>query len=291
MVRQAMLTAVKASISTPVWPATLTSAITRKPQGSRLLANSTPAPVMAKGWQSGMSSCVFLAAMMPASRAAASTSPFLAVPVSTKSKLAGAMATKPSARATRSLTLLPETSTMRASPFELRCESLPISCNPRWRLDGCDAAAPPRGLPGRWPQPCNSPRPGAARSASDGQNRRRRPPGVGPPVSCRPQQCARGGGHVRCPHQRLPDQEGVHTGLGQPLEIGQAGNAAFGHDDAVVGNARSQSLRGLERRLEGLQVAIVDPNQSAVESQRTVELLPVVHLGNGIHVPGLGVGA
>ena len=34
---------------------------------------------MARGWQSGISSCVFLAAMMPAMRAVASTSPFLAV--------------------------------------------------------------------------------------------------------------------------------------------------------------------------------------------------------------------
>src|SRR5215510_6996321 len=282
MVRQAMLTAVKASISTPVWPATLTTAVTRKPQGWRLLSNSTPALVMAKGWQSGMSSCVFLAAIMPASRAVARTSPFLAAPVSTNAKVAGAMATKPSARATRSLTRLPETSTMRASPFELRCESLPISCDPRRRE--------PQGV---WPPPCTGAHPGAARSASAGQDRGQLPrlSAMAPPASRRPQQCARGGGHVRCPHQRLPDQKGVHAGLRQPLKIGRAGNAALGHNDAVVGNACGQSLRGLERCLEGLQVAVVDADQPAVEPERTVELLPVVHLGDGIHVPGLGVGA
>ena len=41
-------------------------------------AKSTVAFVMASGWQSGISSCVRFAAMMPAMRAAPSTSPFLA---------------------------------------------------------------------------------------------------------------------------------------------------------------------------------------------------------------------
>ena len=78
---------------------------------------------MASGWQSGISSCVFLAAMMPAMRAAASTSPFLASPVSISASVAGAMATKPSARAVR-VAALSDTSTMRASPLSLRWVSL-----------------------------------------------------------------------------------------------------------------------------------------------------------------------
>src|SRR6266478_416218 len=78
----------------------------------------------ASGWQSGMSSCVFLPAMMPAMRAAPSTSPFLASPLSTRSSVARAITTRPSATATRSVAALAETSTMRASPPLARWVSL-----------------------------------------------------------------------------------------------------------------------------------------------------------------------
>ena len=50
---------------------------------------STSTLVIGSGWQSGMSSCVRLAAMMPAMRAAPSTSPFLALPLSTMSSVFG----------------------------------------------------------------------------------------------------------------------------------------------------------------------------------------------------------
>src|ERR1700716_3867965 len=80
--------------------------------------------VMASGWQSGISSCVFFAAMMPAMRAAPSTSPFLALPVSTRSSVGAVITTRPSATATRSVAALAETSTMRASPRALRWLSL-----------------------------------------------------------------------------------------------------------------------------------------------------------------------
>ena len=132
MVRQATETAVSASISTPVWPPTFTSAVTRMPVGSRESSKSTLALVMASGWHSGISSCVFLAAMMPAMRAAASTSPFLASPCSTSASVADAMATKPSARAVRCVVALSETSTMRASPLSLRWVSLVMFALPHW---------------------------------------------------------------------------------------------------------------------------------------------------------------
>src|SRR5215470_6427018 len=63
-----------------------------------------------------MSSWVFLPAMMPAMRAAPSTSPFLALPASTRSSVDVAITTWPSATATRSVAAFAETSTMRASP-------------------------------------------------------------------------------------------------------------------------------------------------------------------------------
>src|SRR5215469_5616815 len=58
---------------------------------------------------------------MPAMRAVPKTSPFLTLPLSTKSRVAGCMTMRPSATATRAVTGLAETSTMCASP---RC--------PRW---------------------------------------------------------------------------------------------------------------------------------------------------------------
>src|SRR6516225_597032 len=67
-----------------------------------------------------MSSCVRLAAWMPAMRAAPSTSPFLALPLRTSASVFGAMITRPSATATRSVAAFAETSTMRASPLRLR---------------------------------------------------------------------------------------------------------------------------------------------------------------------------
>src|SRR5436309_1259386 len=81
----------------------------------------------ASGWQSGMSSCVFLPAMMPAMRATPSTSPFLASPLSTSSSVAGAITTRPSATATRSVAGFADTSTMRASPPLPRWVSLPAT--------------------------------------------------------------------------------------------------------------------------------------------------------------------
>src|SRR5215813_1394287 len=78
----------------------------------------------ASGWQSGINSWVFLPARMPAMRAAPSTSPFLALPLSTSSSVAGAITTRPSATATRSVAAFDETSTMRASPLLARWVSL-----------------------------------------------------------------------------------------------------------------------------------------------------------------------
>src|SRR5579864_1270241 len=61
--------------------------------------------------------------MMPAMRAAPSTSPFLALPLCTSLSVCGRMCTRPSATATRSVAGLAETSTMRASPPAPRCVS------------------------------------------------------------------------------------------------------------------------------------------------------------------------
>src|SRR6476620_2527373 len=88
---------------------------------------STSTLVSASGWHSGISSCVRFAAMMPAMRAAPSTSPFLASPSSTSRSVLRVITTRPSATATRVVAALAETSTMRASPRPLKWVSFAIA--------------------------------------------------------------------------------------------------------------------------------------------------------------------
>src|SRR3990172_13266873 len=76
MVRSVVVTAVRASISTPIWPVVLTLASTwidTRPSlskaGSSLKVISTD--VRKRGWHMGMSSDVFFSPMMPATWATA----------------------------------------------------------------------------------------------------------------------------------------------------------------------------------------------------------------------------
>ena len=89
----------------------------------------------------GMRSLVRLAAMTPATRAQASTSPFAAAPSTMSASVSGLMEMNPSATATRSVSAFCDTSTMRTSPFS----SIWVSCRsvigPFLSNDG---------LPGRW---------------------------------------------------------------------------------------------------------------------------------------------
>src|SRR5262249_31992547 len=114
---------VRASISTPVRASTRTrlSTRTRAPPGSGVSSTSTCDS--GSGWQSGTSSAVRLAAMMPARRATARTSPFGTSPAAIAPSVVGRMVTSPRARAALPVTPLGETSTMRARPRRSRCES------------------------------------------------------------------------------------------------------------------------------------------------------------------------
>jgi signal transduction protein with GAF and PtsI domain len=103
-----------------VRPETFTRAVTRMPAGSFMGSKSTVTWESASGWHSGMSSWVRLAAMIPASRAVARTSPFLASPSSMRLSVSLCMETKPSATAIRSVTSLSATSTICASPRSFR---------------------------------------------------------------------------------------------------------------------------------------------------------------------------
>src|SRR5215470_7552755 len=211
MVRQATDTAVSASISTPVGPVTLTVACTMHPGSFASGVMSSSTLDSASGWQSGISSEVRFAAMMPAIRAVASTSPFLALPETISSSVALRITTRPSATATRSVAGFAETSTIRASPLLSMWVRAPA-------LDGFLGIALARSG-------------GARRFAACQQRPRRR-------------------GDVGLPHQAFADQEGRHADARKPCKVGRREDAAFADHQPVARDQRSQRLAGLQRGLE-----------------------------------------
>src|SRR5689334_21561860 len=121
-VRPATAPAVRASISTPVLSTVRTRASTVMVERRASSEKSTSTPVMRRGWHSGMRSGVRLAAMMPAVRATPSTSPLASCPARTAARVAAFILRVTRAAASRTVSDLAETSTMRASPAGVRCE-------------------------------------------------------------------------------------------------------------------------------------------------------------------------
>src|SRR5512138_2890041 len=101
MVRHPAATAASASISTPVRSTVRTVATTSIPPAPGVASTSTAESAM--GWQSGTRSGVFFAAMTPASRAAARTSPFSTSPLRMRAMVGAVIEMNPRATATRSV--------------------------------------------------------------------------------------------------------------------------------------------------------------------------------------------
>ena len=76
--------------------------------------------VSMSGWHKGISELVFFAAMMPAMRAVAKTSPLGILPPVMAASVSGCMKMRASAEAMRRVSLFADTSTMCASPFSFR---------------------------------------------------------------------------------------------------------------------------------------------------------------------------
>src|SRR4051812_28332629 len=160
-VRAATDTAVNASISTPVRSVVRTVAVIST--ASSATARFTSTPLIASGWHSGTRSGVRFAAMMPASRATPRASP-LGTPEPRNSTTTSAeTSTRPAATATRCVTSLSETSTIRAAPDSSTCVN--------------------RGSVIRSPGPARSPRRGCRPAAPRPPPVRRR---VRPPARGRP---------------------------------------------------------------------------------------------------------
>ena len=115
-----------ASISTPVREVVLTSVVISTLAASGAPSwKSTVTLATGRGWHSGTSSGVFLAAMIPAMRAVPSASPLGRPSWPSRSITSSVVVTTAWARAVREVTSLAETSTIWALPSErtwVRCE-------------------------------------------------------------------------------------------------------------------------------------------------------------------------
>ncbi len=119
----ATLTAVSASISTPVRSAVRAVAEIDTPES--VTSRSTVTACSAIGWHSGTRSGVRFDPAMPAMRATASASPLGTLPSRNARTAALDSRTRPDARACRAVTSLPDTSTMCAAPVSSTWVSRP----------------------------------------------------------------------------------------------------------------------------------------------------------------------
>src|SRR3954452_17247370 len=94
---------------------------------------------------------------------------------------------------------------------------------------------------------------------------------------------------VRCAHQRLADQHGVHSDALELLDLLAVDDAGLGHDRLAGGHGGEQ-LEGLsEIDREVLEVAVVDPDHADVQLERGFELLLAVDLDESVEVERVGL--
>src|SRR5262245_24510346 len=212
---------------------------------------------------------VRLAAMMPARRAAPSTSPFMALPSSTTSRVALLMITRPSAIAMRSVIPLAVTSTMRASP--------------RWSVwvSGLAAWGGSGGLSARAGTVFLA-RPAAAFFCRAIALLRCRTVGTAR------EQCLRCGRNIRLAHQAFADQECRNPGALEARKIGRGIESALGYHNPVRGNFRRQLFADCKRRAERPQIAIVDADQPRFQLERSLQFNFIMNFNQDIHTVGEG---
>ena len=118
-----------ASISTPVLPIVWTVASMETSPAAVSQEKRISIPVSSRGWHIGIRSPVFFAAMIPAIRATAKTSPLGIPPSWISAAVSGRIRTVPRATALRSVGDLAVTSTIRARPFSSRWDSFFMICS------------------------------------------------------------------------------------------------------------------------------------------------------------------
>ena len=90
-------------------------------------------------------------------------------------------------------------------------------------------------------------------------------------------------------HEVLADEKAPRTMGREVRKVGGAGEAAFGDEEAAFRHAACKRPRGVEGRLEGLQVAVVDADERGGKVQRPVEFGGVMDLDEHVHSPGKGL--
>ena len=86
------------------------------------------------------------------------------------------------------------------------------------------------------------------------------------------------------PKQALADQKTVHTGIRQLQHIGMGTYAALGDQETVGRHMRRKLLRNLQAGPQCLEISVVDADQLRFQPQGAVQLVPVMHLGQHVHV-------
>src|SRR6266852_2607673 len=118
---------------------------------------------------------------------------------------------------------------------------------------------------------------------------------VSPPARDARGQPAASSAHLRLAQRELPDlrgdvagsdesftdQHGVSAGSDEPTYVGASEEAAFADDDGTGRDRRQELQRRLQARLEGGEVAVVDPEDAASGGKGLIELGGRVTLDQG----------
>src|SRR5947208_12037589 len=88
---------------------------------------------------------------------------------------------------------------------------------------------------------------------------------------------------VALAHEAFADEKSRDANRGQVFEIGGGEDPALADGDTAGRNPRRQTPADGERRLERLEVSIVDANERRAHAKRPFELGFVVHFQEGIH--------
>src|SRR6266568_1363515 len=80
-------------------------------------------------------------------------------------------------------------------------------------------------------------------------------------LRCRKKQPAKRGPGVFLAHEGLADEEGIHAACAHARDVIDGDDAALGDHYPPGRHSRQQIERGVEPRVEGFEIAVVDPDE------------------------------
>ena len=102
------------------------------------------------------------------------------------------------------------------------------------------------------------------------------------------QQRTQGVAWVGGAHEGFADEEGVKAGVAEAGDVGGGFDAAFGDLDDVGRDAVDELERGIEVNVEGMEVAVVDPDEVASGGEGAVEFGGVVDFAEDVELEFAG---